>query len=51
MGGDVNLSMSGELHFGPEHLSPRDAPPDYARKLLEKRLKPADFQLSHFTFS
>ncbi len=35
MGGDVNLSMSGELQFGPEHMSPREAP-DYARKYISK---------------
>ncbi len=33
LGGDLNLSMSGEVHFGPEDMSPRQEQPGYGRKL------------------
>ncbi len=32
VGGDLNLSMDGNVTFGPENVSPREDPPAYSRK-------------------
>ncbi len=37
MGGSLNLSMSGDISFGPEHMSPREEPPTYGGKSNESQ--------------
>ncbi len=32
IGGDLDLSMEGQVTFGPDQLSPRKDPPTYGRK-------------------
>ncbi len=40
IGGDMNLTLSGDVSFNPEDLSPRGEQPTYGRKLqsLRKRV-------------
>ncbi len=44
VGGDLDLTMSGEVHFGLGDVSPSEHPADYARKLQMLR-KRAGFRL------